>query len=403
MSRPALHPLPMLPLHLSLAMTEWLSLTTACACASSASPHLKRMSALPPSPEGLSPELQSAVRREAKNRLLALLSGIKRYQSTPYSRELKEPPAIWRCGNARLLDYTTTSKNIDPLLPALLLIPSLVNRHYILDLRPGRSFARYLSAQGIPCLLLDWGEPGSVESAFACAEYVTRILAPAAEFLHRAGGRKIIAGGYCMGGVFALALAQLYPQHVEALALLATPWDFSAGDIIPPRLNAAMAKQLEDALLAEKTIAPDVIQAMFYLQNPWAFQQKFQHFAEMDESTQAFRDFLALEGWVNDGVPMAPRVAHECLIGWGQQNTLCKGNWKVNGVKITPSRITQSAFFAIPQADRIVPKASALALADAMPEKTIISPSSGHVGMIVGSRARKELWEPFAAWVRCIK
>ncbi len=38
------------------------------------------------------------------------------------------------------------------------------------DLRPGRSFARYLSAQGIPCLLLDWGEPGSVESAFACAE-----------------------------------------------------------------------------------------------------------------------------------------------------------------------------------------------------------------------------------------
>ena len=42
----------------------------------------------------------------------------------------------------------------------VLLVPSLINRHYVLDLLPDRSFAGWLVAQGHDVFLVDWGTPG---------------------------------------------------------------------------------------------------------------------------------------------------------------------------------------------------------------------------------------------------
>ncbi len=55
--------------------------------------------------------------------------------------------------------------------------------------------------------------------------------------------------------------------------------------------------------------------------------------------------------------------------------------------------------FALPSRDRIVPYESALALAEAIQDATLIRPPSGHVGMILGSRAETGLWRPLANWL----
>ena len=47
----------------------------------------------------------------------------------------------------------------------LLAVPSLINRAYVLDLAPGRSLLRYLAAQGLRPLLVDWGAPGDARAA----------------------------------------------------------------------------------------------------------------------------------------------------------------------------------------------------------------------------------------------
>ena len=41
----------------------------------------------------------------------------------------------------------------------VLLVPSLINRHYVLDLQPGRSFAAWLVARGHDVFIVDWGTP----------------------------------------------------------------------------------------------------------------------------------------------------------------------------------------------------------------------------------------------------
>ena len=53
----------------------------------------------------------------------------------------------------------------------MLVVPSLINRAYILVLAPGRSALRWLAAQGLRPILMDWGAPGPAEARFGLETY----------------------------------------------------------------------------------------------------------------------------------------------------------------------------------------------------------------------------------------
>ena len=59
----------------------------------------------------------------------------------------------------RLLRYRPGPAGIRYQTP-LLLVPSLINRHYVLDLLPGKSFAEAMVAAGHEVYIIDWGTPG---------------------------------------------------------------------------------------------------------------------------------------------------------------------------------------------------------------------------------------------------
>ncbi len=54
----------------------------------------------------------------------------------------------------------------------LLLVFALINRPYILDLRPGNSFVEYLVERGYDVYLLDWGSPGPEDKNLKLDDYV---------------------------------------------------------------------------------------------------------------------------------------------------------------------------------------------------------------------------------------
>lgn len=331
-----------------------------------------------------------------------MLAGVLRYYEMPYQRNVSEPPTIWSRGNARLLDYgQKVSRNqiFNKELPVVLFIPSLINRYYILDLEEERSFLRYLSSQGIYPLVLDWGVPGEVEKKFICADYVTEILAPAIDFIAEISAQPVALAGYCMGGTLAVAAAKLKRKKISSLALLATPWDFHCPEFAPFVLEKKWQMEMERQIAKQKTLPAEMIQALFYLTDPFIFEHKFRRYAELDSGSRAARDFVALEHWVNDGVPMTSGVARDCLVGWAQENNLLMGNWMVGGKKITPPPATLPTFIAIPKNDHVVPFECAMPLASTNRNAHIIHPRAGHVGMIVGSHARRELWQPYATWL----
>ena len=66
-------------------------------------------------------------------------------------------------------------------------------------------------------------------------------------------------------------------------------------------------------------------------------------------------------------------------------------------------RSSVPSLVVVPEQDRIVPPESAAALARTMPNVTVLRPPLGHIGMVVGGRARAALWEPLVAWLAARK
>ncbi|MGH7005268.1 MAG: alpha/beta fold hydrolase, partial [Alphaproteobacteria bacterium] len=144
----------------------------------------------------------------------------------------------------------------------------------------------------------------------------------------------------------------------------------------------------------------DVLQGFFAGLDPLLAYRKFRRFAALDPRSEEAVSFVALEDWLNDGVPLPWRVAEECLIGWYGENRPARGAWMIDGAAVRPQDFAKPALAVVPHGDRIVPPASALALADAIPGCATVRASAGHIGMMVGSRAPGELWAPLAQWIK---
>jgi poly(3-hydroxyalkanoate) synthetase len=166
-------------------------------------------------------------------------------------------------------------------------------------------------------------------------------------------------------------------------------------------LTAACAI-LEPLLRDVATVPVDVLQTMFALDDPTAVAEKFRRFGRLDQDSEAARLFVALEDWLNDGVPLSGATARDCLRDWYRDNLPMRGEWRVAGLAIDPASIRVPAFVATPRRDRIVPPESARPLARLLRDATLLEPDAGHVGMTAGRTAAKVLWEPLRNWLRTI-
>lgn len=394
-----------LPLHMAVQTLMWMSSLAAL-------PGLKRGSLnwsprLNAQAESLQKNLQkvdpdafaAAVEEQSRQRLAAFADGVLAYRAMPSQARLKPPPAIWQSGGSRLLDYGATNKKARNGAP-LLFVPSLINRAYILDLTKTRSLMRFLADKGYRPLLMDWGETGPDERDLTLDDYIAGRLGNALKAACDLTGRPVTVAGYCMGGLLGLALTQLCPDKVASLVLLATPWDFSAMDTGKIRMLQAMVPGLQQMLDVTGVMPVDVLQAMFASLDPQLTPAKFQAFAALDGQSAPAQAFVALEDWVNDGVPLAGPVARACLTDWYVNNDTGLGQWRVGDQLIRPENISVPTLVVVPERDRIVPPQTVIPLGQKIKDATTLHVDAGHVGMIVGATARQKLYNPLAAWLK---
>lgn len=325
---------------------------------------------------------------------LELLAEIAAYRRHPYVRDLPDAALLWQEGETRLLDYGP-----DGGVPALF-VPSLINRGTILDLTEERSLLRWLSRRGVRPMLVEWGWPGPRERGFTIADYITRRLEPALAQAARHGGGKVALMGYCMGGLLSIAAALRRPEQVGALGLIATPWDFQAADQEQAAQVADLARRFDPAIRATGTLPIDAIQLAFAGVEPGAVARKFRKFGAMPQDDEEARLFVAIEDWVNDGVPLAGPVALECLQGWYGENSPARGLWRVRGEAVRPEALTLPVLLVIPQRDRIVPPQSVAPLAACLSHARVLELPGGHVSIVAGPRAPGLLWQPLLEWLQ---
>ncbi|NQV84630.1 MAG: alpha/beta fold hydrolase [Rhodospirillales bacterium] len=390
-----------LALHLALQTQTWLSSLAALSGLKGGSipwkPHLEKAG------KNLQKNLEqvdlgdffAAVDNEARARLNAFGQGVNHYKKSPRQARPAEPPVFWQDGTTRVLDYGTGAEDARPIL----VVPSLINRAYILDLTEHNSLMRHLARDGFRPFLVDWGAPGPIERKFDLTAYICWRLEPVADEIFDATGQAPALLGYCMGGLLALALAARRPDRAAALALLATPWDFHAGQETTIRLLQAMSPGLKAMIDHWGELPVDVLLAMFSSLDPYSTTNKFRRFADIKTGSEQAEKFIALEDWINDGVPLAGPTARECLFDWYAENAPARKSWRVDGQPVRPENIRVPSLVVVPEKDHIVLPQSAHALADTLPGATVRLISAGHIGMVTGGRAQSTLYEPLSLWL----
>ena len=142
------------------------------------------------------------------DRALEMARAVLGSADAPVGQTPKE--LIWRKNKARLYRYTR-SEPATHRTPIFLVLP-LINRAYILDLRPGASFVEFLLGEGHDVFLIDWGTPGDEDAALDVSTLVTRYLPRAAKAIQKVTGEdEMTVLGYCIGGALATCFAALHP------------------------------------------------------------------------------------------------------------------------------------------------------------------------------------------------
>ena len=100
-----------------------------------------------------------------------------------------------------------------------------------------------------------------------------------------------------------------------------------------------------------------------------------------------------LEDWANDGPPIAEAAAREMFEALFANDASGRGTWRVAGDIVDPAALPCPLLNIVSTTDRIVPAATAVRTGERL------DLALGHVGMVVGSRAREMLWEPLAGWL----
>lgn len=313
------------------------------------------------------------------------LHGVQCYRGCP-AAPVRQYRTQHQWGNVQLQYITGTG-------PTVLLVPSMINKGYIFDLLPDHSFARTVVAAGYSVYLLDWGTPDPTMTLDDAVGHVLQALTVLGPGVHLVG--------YCMGGLLSVAAAQLANQAssaaVGSLALLATPWDFAATTLHGwCVVNQSWAVP---ALQALPLVPVDVLQTLFALLQPFTAVERLTALVNATPDQQM--RLAAIEDWLADGVPLGQQIALGCLQQWYIQNAPLRGQWQVRGETVSPGQLNLPTWVLCPDRDVIVPKPSALALAQQLPaaQCTVREVTAGHIGIMVGRRAPTEVFAPYVAWL----
>jgi polyhydroxyalkanoate synthase len=282
------------------------------------------------------------------------------------------------------------------------MIFALVNRPYILDLKPGRSVVEVLLKKGIDVYMIDWGVPGDEDKHLGLDHYINRYIRKAVSKVKKASGSdQVSLMGYCMGGTMSAMYTSLYPEDVKNLILMTAGIDFKVEGTLSlwsDKPNFDVDKFVE----AFGNVPPEFLQASFLMMKPIQnLVSKYVSFYENVENEQFVDNFFAMEKWLNDNIPVPGEVFREFVKYCYQDNLLVENKLRINGKLVDLRNIKCSVLNLIAEHDHLVPPASSIVFNDLISsgDKEAIVYPTGHIGLSVSSKSLKELWPRVADWL----
>lgn len=308
---------------------------------------------------------------------------------------------VFEEGKIRLLHYKAQGER--RYKTPLLIVFSLINRSYILDLKPGKSIVEQMVKAGYDVYLIDWGVPGRGDQFLTLDDYINRYMYRMVEYVkEHADVEQISLMGYCMGGTMTGMYAALYPESIKNLILMAAPFDFSGKDSL---LNLWADKKhfdVEKLVSVMGNIPPWFLQSSFTLLKPMQnMVDKYVKFYENIENKQFVDDFLTMEYWLNDNIPLSGQVYKQFVQDCFHDNLLIQNKMRLGSQTINLKNITCPVLSIIAEHDHLVSPESSTPIHQVVgsKENEVITFPSGHIGLSVSGKAMKNLWPEVAVWL----
>ena len=307
---------------------------------------------------------------------------------------------VWTHRGTTLYRYRSDARQHP--IPVLLVF-ALINRPEIFDLRPGSSFVEFLLDEGFDVFLVDWGVPDEEDADMGLAEFVCDELHWAVrETLRAAGEEELTLLGWCMGGTLCAMYCALHPVGAARNAvLLTTPIDPS---------NSLYRKwvghdQFDVDLVADhyRVIPGSGIDWANKLMKPvtnyvTTYRRLFQSILDGSDPRLSFQ---AMAKWVADNPPYPSRAYREWITWMYKENRLVAGRLRLREQRVDLRRIEQNLLVVTASADHISPPEGTVPILDLVSSEDVthIDRPGGHIGLIAGSKAKREIWPELADWL----
>jgi len=284
----------------------------------------------------------------------------------------------------------------------IVFVYALMNKSYILDLQPDKSWLRNLLSQGFNVYLIDWKTPTNIDKYASFDDYVNFYIDDCVNIVTKANSvEKLTLHGYCLGSTMAAMYTTLHQEKVRNLVTIAPIIDTeNDGTVLA---NFARHLDVDKVIDTCGNFPREYLYACFSMLKP--FKQgvnKYINLVENIDNANFVQNFLRMEKWLYD----TPTIAGETFKQWiediYQKNLLVKNEMKIGENIIDLSKIRVPLLNIVAEEDHLVSPQCSVALNDSVSslDKRLMHFHTGHVGLIASSYSQNNVLPKVGQWLR---
>ena len=296
---------------------------------------------------------------------------------------------IFRNALIELIQYEPTTPTVYK--RPLLIVPPWINKFYILDLNPEKSFIRWAVAQGLTVFVISWVNPDERHADKDFDSYMREGVLTAVDCIEQATGeREIATVGYCVGGTLVAAslgyMAATGDRRITSATFFATQIDFADPGDLKVFVDAEQLKAVEERMAEHGYLEGSAMANAFNMLRPndliWSY---YVNNYLKGKEPMAF-DLLV---WNSDSTRM-PAANHKFYLrNCYLQNDLSNGRMRLGGKTLDLKKVTIPVYELATKEDHIAPARSAFTGAKCFggPVRYVMA-GSGHIAGVVNPPAK---------------
>lgn len=292
---------------------------------------------------------------------------------------------VYRNSLMELIQYEPQTEKVHA--TPILCSPPWINKYYVMDLAPGKSFVEWAVQHGHTVFVISYRNPDASMGGTTLEDYLVHGPRAAIDVIKDiTGSEKVNIVAVCLGGTLATMLlaylAAVDDESVNAVTLLNTLVDFGDPGGLGAFTDLSTVERLERRLQKEGVLSANDMRRTFDLLRP--DDLVFNYVARnwlMGEDPPAF-DMLA---WNEDSTNMPAAMHSFYLRACYLENRLARGELELCDTQLDLSRITADTFVVGAVNDHIVPWRASYRTTQLLPKAdvTYVLSSAGHIAGII--------------------